>query len=107
MSGDPIDLDAIEARASAGLAGHPSISTRGMKCASCGHALSWHNSLGLCRRGWHQQGVGGDCFGSCGWHVSDGMESLKARKMWDEEHGAGKVRRRMEALGQSTDGVFW
>ena len=78
----------------------------GKKCAACGHALSWHNSLGYCRRGWHQQGRPATCFGSCGWHVSAGHAALEQSQAWDEQEGAGKVRRQMEARGQSTEGVF-
>lgn len=87
------------------LASHPSIDMAGMKCAACGHALSHHNTLGYCQTG--SDAKGNACLGSCNWHPRDGRQCLASMREWDDEHGAGKVRRRMEANGQSTDAVFW
>lgn len=75
----------------------------GMKCEACGHALSGHNELGYCRRATAYPST---CSGSCSWHPSAGQAALDRARTWNEEHGAGKVRRRMESRGQSTEGVF-
>ncbi len=72
------------------------IDPRGKKCDACGHSLLGHNSLGYCRQATKYPSI---CNGSCSWHVSDGHEALARAKRWNEEHGAGKVKRRMEAKG--------